>query len=135
MKARAKTDDPAMSKGGYAPGLDPKGKLVVTEKHFPHRAATEIECYDCGNLIAYGEPFNVSNIECVKGMQAKSHRLSVHLACYDVVGRAIAALGMAATHTFEGRPSLADLWKEHHADIQKKDKALAAMLEAGLGKP
>jgi len=121
--------------GGVADGLDPRAPLRVTEKPHQHRSASECECYDCGNLIAKGEPIVISALECTQGTKGKTYRYNVHLACYDVVGRVVLALGKDATHSFDGRPNLRDLWAAHHADIRKADKELAAQLEQGLGKP
>jgi hypothetical protein len=132
----AQRHDPRLyGKAGVADGLDPKAPLQVTEKGHPHRCASETECYDCGNLIAKGEAMVVSNIEAVQGLKGKSHRYQIHLACYEVVGQVINLVGKAETHSFEGRPSLVELWRQHHALIRQRDKDLAAKLEKGLGKP
>lgn len=115
-------------------GLNAKAPLVITEKPFPHRAADDTICHDCGELIAKGEPFIVSAIEATKGMKGTSTRYSIHAGCYDIVGRVVLVLGKQATHSFDGRPSLRDLWKTHHKDIGAADPELAHMLEAAFGK-
>lgn len=130
-----RSDPKLYGKGGVAAGLNPKAPLTITEKDHRHRAVSECECHDCGNLIAKGEPHVVSAVECTQGMRGKSHRYNVHEACYGIVGRVVLALGKEATHSFEGRPSLLDLWRLHHVEIARRDKELAKTLEAAFGKP
>lgn len=108
--------------------------LRITERPFQHRATVETDCYDCGQLIAQGEPFIVSALECTKGVRGTQHRYSVHLACYDIVGRVVAILGKDATHAFEGRPSLREMWKAHAKAIGAAVPELAGMLEQAFGK-
>lgn len=127
-------DKELYGRGGVS-GLNPKAPLVITEKSHVHRAQAEVECHDCGRLIAKGEPMMVSSIECTQGVKGKTSRYEIHLPCYDVVGAVVNVLGKNATHSFEGRPSLAKLWAENAPAIRKADKALGAMLEKGFGKP
>lgn len=127
--------DKALYDRGGVSGLNPKAPLQITEKSFQHRAQAEVECHDCRRLIAKGEPMMVSSLECTQGTRGKTHRYEIHLACYGVVGQVVAELGKDATHSFEGRPGLHKLWKDHHAAIRRADKKLAAMLEQGFGKP
>ena len=134
MNTTPKLDKHLYSKAGVS-GLDPKTPLKIEEKHHAHRSASDCECHDCGRLLVKGEPMVVSSIECTQGVKGRTHRYEVHLACYDVVGEVVNALGKDATHTWEGRPPLSQLWAEHHKAIRKADKALAAKLEAGFGKP
>lgn len=135
MSSAARQDPRLYGKAGVADGLNPKAPLVITEKPHQHRCASETECYDCGNLIAKGEPMVVSALDITQGMKGKAPRYNIHLACYDVVGRVVIALGKDATHSFEGRPKLGDLWRLHHVELRRRDKALADMLEGVFGKP
>lgn len=132
--SRQPLDKNLYGKGGVS-GLDPRAPLLVTEKHFVHRASQDIECHDCGNLISKGEPMIVSSLECTQGVRGKTTRYEIHLPCYDVVGQVVAILGKDATHGFDGRPPLTKLWADNHAAIRKADKAVAAQLERGFGKP
>lgn len=129
-----RTDPRLYGKAGVADGLNPKAPLQISERDHRHRSASEVECYDCGHLIAKGEPMVVSAVEATQGMKGKSHRYNIHLACYDVVGRVVMVLGKDATHSFEGRPSLLDLWRLHHVEIRRRDGELAKLLEGAFGK-
>lgn len=132
----APRQDPRLyGKAGVADGLSAKTPLTITEKDHPHRCAGDTECHDCGNLIAKGEPMIVSAVDCTQGTKGKSHRYQIHQACYGIVGRVVMLLGKNATHSFEGRPSLRELWKQNHEVIRQRDKNLADTLEKGLGKP
>lgn len=131
----AKADPRLYGNAGVADGLDPKLPLQITEKDHRYRNASACECHDCGFEIAKGEAMVVSAIQCLRGVHGKSHRYNIHEACYAIVGRVVMLLGKEATHTFEGRPSLRDLWKQHHVTIKKGSKELYEMLLKGLGKP
>lgn len=120
---------------GVADGLDKNKPLTVTEKAYQHRATMEMDCHDCGNLISKGEPYQQSNVTAEQGFNAKSHRYECHLACYDVVGRVVMILGKEKTHSFDGRPSLRQMWADHHAEINAADDGLGAMLQGAFGKP
>lgn len=133
--AQARQDPRLYGKAGVADGLNPKAPLMVTERDHPHRSAAETECHDCGHLIAKGEPMIVSAVDCTQGTKGRSHRYQIHQACYGIVGRVILVLGKDACHSFDGRPSLRELWAKHHEAIRKRDKQLADTLEKGLGKP
>lgn len=119
---------------GGVSSLNPKAPLVVTEKPHQHRAAADTPCHDCGQLIAKGEPFIVSAIEATKGLKGTNHRYSIHLACYDIVGRVVLIVGKAVTHGFDGRPPLTEMWKTHHKKIGAADPVLASELEGAFGK-
>lgn len=108
--------------------------LRVIEQPHTHRAMVDTECHDCGQIIAQGEPFVVSAIECTKGVRGTQYRYSIHMACYDIVGRVVLILGKDATHAFEGRPSLREIWKAHAKAIGDADPELAGMLEGAFGK-
>src|SRR6185312_9538584 len=131
---KSMTDDKdLMGRAGAADKSLRKAPLRITEKPHQHRAAEDIECYDCGRYIARGEPFVVSALECTKGTKGVAHRYDVHIACYDIVGRVVIILGKDATHSFEGRPSLRDLWAKNKKAIREGDQELAEMLEEAFG--
>lgn len=128
-------DKDLYNRGGVVDKDLARSPLRITEKPFPHRmAAEDVTCHDCGQYIAPGEQFMVSALECTKGTKATQYRYSVHLACYDVVGRVVMILGKGATHAFEGRPPLSELWKQHRPAILGADPDLGAMLEMAFGK-
>lgn len=130
---------PAIDKDLYdRRGMIDKGlksqPLRIVEQPHQHRATVETDCHDCGQLIAQGEPFVVSALDCTKGVRGTGYRYSIHMACYDIVGRVVALLGKEATHTFEGRAPLTELWKLNKAAIRAGDAELADMLEGAFGK-
>lgn len=131
----AARQDPKLYGNAGVSGLNPKAPLTITEKDHRHKSVTECECHDCGNLIAKGEPMVVSAVECTQGVRGKSHRYNIHIPCYDVVGRVVIALGKDATHGFDGRPGLRELWAKHHEELRRRDKALADQLAAAFGAP
>lgn len=135
MSTAAKSDPRLYGKAGLAAGLNPKAPLVISERPHQHRCASETECYDCGQLIAKGEPMIVSALDITQGMKGKAPRYDIHLACYDVVGRVVIALGKDATHSFDGRPNLRELWRTHHVELRRRDADLAKALEGAFGKP
>jgi hypothetical protein len=130
----ARFDKDLYGSGGVS-GLDPKAPLKTEEKHNTTRALSEVECHDCGQLIAKGEPMIVSSLECTQGTKGRTHRYEIHLACYEVVGEVVNVLGKQACHGFNGRPPLTKLWAEHSATVRKASKTLAKQLEGAFGKP
>jgi hypothetical protein len=133
MAKTKKKDEEVYGRQGVADGLDPKKPLECHEKSRTDRAVSEIECHDCGYLISKGESYIASSLECTQGVKGQVHRYAIHEACYQMVGQVVALLGKETTHTFAGRPSLRDLWKDHGKGIRAKDAAIADLLEGAFG--